>query len=98
MTALAALRAWRNYWPTAHSDPLTLTGAQADELCRMLVDGTPPDSAREALTQLAEYASEREDTENLWLGCYDILAWRNEHYPDDVAPTAARSQKGEEEP
>lgn len=38
MTARDALRAWRKYWSNEHSDDLTLTGKQADELCRMLVD------------------------------------------------------------
>lgn len=46
---LDVLQAWRRYWANEYADDLTLTGKQADELCRMLVDGDAGASDREAL-------------------------------------------------
>lgn len=41
MSLMNALRDWRQHWPTAQADPLTLTGEQADEVCRLLLDAQP---------------------------------------------------------
>ena len=38
LSGVAALREWRKYWANEHSDSITLSGKQADELCALLVD------------------------------------------------------------